>query len=286
MTEAEWLASGKPRDMISELWLREAGFPMHGGVQTVYWRPSSERKLRLFNVACCRLIWPLVPEGLYRETVAAAERLADGGLPQTEREELERRLDADFARMDAAVQSLYASDQVEARRLDRYDNGCVEVAVWETLCDKRAVDMFPHVHEMVAVHQAGCGRECFDLEHQVGTAADMAEEERERAANNLSQRIGAAKGIHADILRCVWGNPFRPVTFDPTWRTSMVVALAQATYEERILPAGNLEPDRLGVLADALEDAGCDNADVLGHLRRPEPHVRGCWVVDLALNKA
>jgi hypothetical protein len=39
------------------------------------------------------------------------------------------------------------------------------------------------------------------------------------------------------------------------------------------------------VLADALEEAGCQDADILVHLRGPEPHVRGCWVVDLLLGK-
>jgi hypothetical protein len=65
-----------------------------------------------------------------------------------------------------------------------------------------------------------------------------------------------------------------------------VVALAQAAYEQRELPAGTLDMARLAVLADALEDAGCTDADLLSHLRGPGPHVRGCWAVDLILGKA
>jgi hypothetical protein len=65
-----------------------------------------------------------------------------------------------------------------------------------------------------------------------------------------------------------------------------VVALAQAAYEQRELPAGTLDLTRLAVLADALEEAGCDQADLLGHLRGPGPHVRGCWAVDLVLGKS
>src|SRR5262245_54438909 len=57
------------------------------------------------------------------------------------------------------------------------------------------------------------------------------------------------------FLRDIFGNPFRPVSFVPVWRTPAVVALATAAYEERILPAGTLDPDRLAVLADALEEA-------------------------------
>jgi hypothetical protein len=41
----------------------------------------------------------------------------------------------------------------------------------------------------------------------------------------------------------------------------------------------------MGVLADALEEAGCDNADVLDHCRKPGEHVRGCWVIDHLLGK-
>jgi hypothetical protein len=81
----------------------------------------------------------------------------------------------------------------------------------------------------------------------------------------------------ADI-RCIVGNPLRPVAFDPRWRTADVLGVARGVYEERAF-------DRLPVLMDALLDAGCDNADVLDHCRSPGPHVRGCWVVDLILGK-
>src|SRR5262245_41808404 len=68
-------------------------------------------------------------------------------------------------------------------------------------------------------------------------------------------------------------------------RPPAVLSISEAAYEERILPAGTLDPDRLAVLSDALEEAGCDNPDILSHLRGPGPHVRGCWVLDLLLEK-
>lgn len=83
----------------------------------------------------------------------------------------------------------------------------------------------------------------------------------------------------ADDIRCIFGNPFRPVVFAPEWRSETVVALAAGIYEERAF-------DRLPILADALEEAGCDHPDVLTHLRGPGPHARGCWVVDGVLGKA
>jgi hypothetical protein len=101
------------------------------------------------------------------------------------------------------------------------------------------------------------------------------------------QRGLAAGGGHwqCGLLRDIIGNPFRPVGLDPAWQTSSVLALANAAYDDRTLPAGTLEPARLAVLADALEEAGCQDADILNHLRQPGEHVRGCWVVDLLLGK-
>ena len=65
----------------------------------------------------------------------------------------------------------------------------------------------------------------------------------------------------SDLVRDLFGNSFRPAALDPAWRTPAVLSLAQAAYEDRILPAGILDPDRLAVLSDALEDAGCDSEE-------------------------
>jgi hypothetical protein len=81
------------------------------------------------------------------------------------------------------------------------------------------------------------------------------------------------------LFRCIFGNPFRPVALDPAWLTSTVVDLARGIYDERAF-------DRMPILADALQDAGCDNDDALNHCRGPGPHARGCWVVDLILGKS
>jgi hypothetical protein len=100
----------------------------------------------------------------------------------------------------------------------------------------------------------------------------------------------AERQHEAMLVRDVFGNPFRPATLNPAWRTSNVTALArawrtsnvtalaQSIYDDRAF-------DRLPILADALEDAGCDNADILNHCRQAGEHVRGCWVVDLVLGK-
>ncbi len=83
----------------------------------------------------------------------------------------------------------------------------------------------------------------------------------------------------AGLVRDIFGNPFRPVAFSPSWRSDTAVSLARGMYEARDFAA-------MPILADALQDAGCDNADILDHCRDAKGgHVRGCWVVDLVLGK-
>ena len=88
----------------------------------------------------------------------------------------------------------------------------------------------------------------------------------------------AELATQAAIFKNVFGNLFRPVAFDPVWRTEHTVGLAARMYENRDFAA-------MPILADALEEAGCDNADILAHCREPGTHVRGCCVVDLLLGK-
>ncbi|MFO0849861.1 MAG: hypothetical protein U0871_15100 [Gemmataceae bacterium] len=83
---------------------------------------------------------------------------------------------------------------------------------------------------------------------------------------------------HAHLGRCVFGNPFRPVASDPPWLTPTVLALAEGVSAECAF-------DRLPILADALEEAGCDTPAVLKHSRGRFPHIPGCWVVDLLLGR-
>ena len=86
--------------------------------------------------------------------------------------------------------------------------------------------------------------------------------------------------VQAIFLRDIFGPlPIRAIILNPIWLSSSVVALAETINDEKAF-------DRLPILADALEDAGCTNADILNHCRQPGEHVRGCWVVDLLLGKA
>jgi hypothetical protein len=107
----------------------------------------------------------------------------------------------------------------------------------------------------------------------LATGGWLVEETLERG--NAAWEVAEAE--HAVMLRDIFGNPFRPVTLDPAWLTSDVLALARGIYDERAF-------DRMPILADALQDAGCNNDDVLNHCRDANAvHVRGCWLVDLLL---
>ena len=107
---------------------------------------------------------------------------------------------------------------------------------------------------------------------------------RGRASRRKLQLFGVACYCQelpeqAALVRDLIGNPFRPATLTGPYRTPGVAGMAESIYAE-----GRFE--ELPVLADALEDAGCADADILSHLRGPGPHVRGCWALDLCLGKS
>jgi len=94
-------------------------------------------------------------------------------------------------------------------------------------------------------------------------------------------KAAAEEEAQAALLRELFGNPFRPVTIDPAWLTwngGVVPGLAQSICDER-------EFDRLPALAYALEEAGCNEAQILAHCAGRDSHVRGCWVLDLLLSR-
>jgi hypothetical protein len=119
--------------------------------------------------------------------------------------------------------------------------------------------------------------------------ADLREQQRIRGLRDpdtgpeviraAGERAGdAARRGQCDILREMFGNPFRDAALAPSWLTPAVVGLASFIYEEHAF-------DRLPGLADILEARGWTDADLLSHCRGPGPHTRGCWVVDLVLGK-
>jgi len=112
----------------------------------------------------------------------------------------------------------------------------------------------------------------------VNAEARMASRAGSDVSNSLDGRWGVGNVHFCTLLRDLFDNPFRPITFDRRWRTETTVAFASGIYSDRAF-------DRMPILADALEEAGCDVPEVLAHCRGPGPHARGCWVVDGVLDK-
>lgn len=213
---------------------------------------ASDRKLRLLGVAFCRRIWKLIPAGPCREAVRVAERCADG-------------FATDKERRDVHNQTAHCPDSAR-------------LAVVNAQCA---------VHYL---NEKTAGKYPFFVTG-VGAIAHAASDKyrsRKKSFPIYRAAYRAAERAEARLVRCVFGNPFRPVRLDPTWLArggDSLRALAETLYEKRRLPGGTFDPCRVGELADALEDAGCSNETILSHLRGPGPHVRGCWVVDLLLGK-
>jgi hypothetical protein len=123
----------------------------------------------------------------------------------------------------------------------------------------------------------------FSIENVARAAERAAAYSRQPAGSiafpySFDERSAAEQTAQAGLVRDIFGNPFHPVSLDPSWLTSTVVSIARGIYADRAF-------DRLPILADALQDAGCENTDILAHCRGDGPHSRGCWVVDLVLGK-
>jgi hypothetical protein len=213
--------------------------------------PGSDRKFRLFGCACVRRVWDRLTDECWRRSVEAAEGHADGTLSDAER-------DAAHEAAAKATQALRRTS-LPAPRSRR--------------------DLDPSYNAAAAATRLTTARESAWM--AAGQAMGHA-----HLAVGEEDKQGQAEFATA-ILRDLF-YPYGPAAADPAWlawRRGTVVRLARAAYDERRLPEGTLDPGRLAVLSDALEEAGCDDADILGHLREPAPHARGCWVVDQLLSK-
>jgi hypothetical protein len=147
-------------------------------------------------------------------------------------------------------------------------------------------DTYQGVGDIIADHAALIGMKlCSPAESfsifGIEQAAAMAAEAQDDSDFTWDEVFEREQAIQCELLRDVIGNPFRPLSIDPAWlqwNAGAVKKIAAAIYEESAF-------DRMPILADALEEAGCTNADILDHCRSGGEHVRGCWVVDLLLGK-
>jgi hypothetical protein len=198
-----------------------------------------DRKFRLFAVACCRRVSDRIRDPDAHGLLELIEKLADGA--------------ADLESVRAAWEqvSWYPEADGAVKKA-----AAIDCASWKasTDCYRRAA-----------------------LDAEAAVADAIAGDGFATALENFERR-GRERSAQFAILRDIVGNPFRPTTFAPGWRTDTVLSLARQMYESRDFSA-------LPILADALQDAGCESADILDHCRGLGPHVRGCWVVDQVLGK-
>lgn len=263
MTEAEWLTATHPNPLLEHL--RGSWQARLRGWLAGTRRPMSERKLRLVACACFRRIWERIVDERRHRVVEIAEMFADGNATQREMSEI-------------LVQAYkYTADPSGFRKAaapGSYDSAysaAIYAAEYAALTVGFGEEPYPRLRGSASTYHG-----LAESRDDAVTMQDMCPKELPQAEDRCASRLERLAQTH--IVRDIFGNPFRPVTVDPAWRTSTVVSLAQGIYDERAF-------DRLPILADALEDAGCTNADMLNHCRQPGDHVRGCWCVDLLLDK-
>lgn len=211
--------------------------------------PQSDRKMRLAACACCQRVAKFIGSADFTRLLRLTEITADVPSQDSERVFIRGTLRSAwlvavagrpfYEAADAACEAfLHAAEPAKPHFWNFRSHNDLHYAAWAALSAQNAV------------------------------GADK--------PGNLAEVKEAA--AQCDLVRDIFGNPFRPVTLDPRWRTSDTVGLARAIYDDRMF-------ERLPILADALMDAGCEDEQIISHCRGDGPHVRGCWVVDLVLGK-
>jgi hypothetical protein len=227
MTEQEWLActdAMKMRECI-----------LHN-------KKVSERKLRLFALACCCRFLHLLTDERSRHALTVAEEFVEGRITHQER-----------AKVAAA-----AWEAANDARNNRRTGASIAAAV----AAARTVDSDWPL-----------------FARRFGSSGELGQQYAWQAVQDSVFFTDANE--QCALWRDLLGNLFRPVALPSAifrWKDGCVVQLAETIYEEQSF-------DHLPILADALEDAGFTDLEILNHCRGPRRHVRGCWVVDLLLGK-
>jgi hypothetical protein len=282
MTENEWLTSDNPEAMLA--WGCSAGSNWMAAPEFLRGvsRRFNERKIRLIACAMVRMDWVnLCPES--RESVVVAEQVADGALTETHREE--------------AYQKCYLKPDL----------------------GQRCVQKKPELSPVFAKVKKP--------EIQANLIRDIVGNPFRPVAYPCCEAVCRVEAVQGDATTLLGGKcPVHGETYllkNVGWLTPTVVSLARAAYDDRSgrkclacnewtdcewckntrrTQDGTLDPFRLMLVADALEESGCDSLPLLEHLRgkspcpgllnpspgwggKPTTHVRGCWALDLTLGK-
>lgn len=250
MNEAEWLTCQDPYPML----------------QCLADKKVSERKSRLFAVACCLILLRKVRVHPWAERgVLVAERYADGAATLAELEEAHgspRTSDWRSKCASEGVNGQLALEEYTSRASRTAMHGCWNAA--ETECGTVVADC------------AACNAAWALAEHEAEPPDDNG------LSSVFNARLKVEQVTQCGLLRCIIGNPFRasPITSAVlAWQGCTVVKMAEAVYEGR-------RWEDMPLLGDALEDAGCTDQALLDHCRGPGPHARGCYLLDILLDKS
>jgi hypothetical protein len=251
MTEADWLECVDPWRMLTFLGDR-----------------ADARKKRLLACACVRRVWPLLLDKRLRKAIRLAERVADG---QVAEKHLGTALVlVNFLREELMVRAMRKPGW--PARAARVAVHAAAVAVQGALSVKG-----PRLEKPCDIRDP---LDVLSATRFARTAARAHEAQREERLGESSKPRRGLESLDAvQLLRELFGNPFRPVTVDPAWlawNERAIPKMALAMYDKRRFRG-------LPALADELEKAGCVESDILSHCRAPTAHVRGCWVVDALL---
>jgi hypothetical protein len=267
MTEQEWLTTSSTfalmtakRVMVAprRMQLFGEGVNIQDTVRTplIVFTP---RKIRLYGAACCRRASPRLSP-VFLDLLLDVERLVDTLSSTGEPDDLRAKASEELERLRVAERNNYHPGVFSA----------AEAVVFTADPGVDPVEFGVNLSNNLACSAGEVARK---------------DDEEDRWPPEVEAASEAESTAHCSLFRDIFNNPFRPVSIDPAWFTPTVISLAQAAYDIRDLPGGTLDNARLAVLADVLEGTACDNADILNHLRSPGPHVRGCFALDLLLEK-
>jgi hypothetical protein len=244
---------------------------------------ASVRKLRLFACASCERIEHFLSDARSRSAIAALRRAADN---RADDNEIAREVEGARRAWASALRAVC----VPVLGVEEYERTTNQLQTGPGVLEQIAKDD-PAYNATYAVEcavrsadpqvvRAAARRSHVSPVELIALAADYA-----AYAVACEQCLAARpveRAAQCDLLRDLFENPFRPAALDSTWllwNSGVVAKIAQAIYDER-------NGSDMPILADALEESGCTNTDVLNHCRQPGAHVRGCWVIDLLLGKS
>jgi hypothetical protein len=258
MTEPEWLESKNPQPMLEYLVGR-----------------ATERKFRLFAIECCRRVQKYIVDPRCIQALITLEENVQASRYDSQFEVAANNARAVWHERLYQVMASIVGDELALQA------AASSMGTLTGLLDEPTASAVMAQVQRDPLHRAACAiwvaagaGDPTDDEDFASLRAEVASAHAAIASGNAF----AEEAHQAQIIRDIFGNPFRRTIITPCWLTETVVTLASGIYAERAF-------DELSILADVLEDSGCENPEILSHCRKESSHVRGCWIIDMVLGK-